>query len=186
MKIEWLLNPFRYIAGGKSLLYGFLAMFFATWLGTWNNVHFDGVIDVHVGAKLPFWCFYMESLLSWFVFSIILYFTGLIISSSKIRIIDIFGTQSLAKAPLILVSLICFFPMFHFQFHGLPKIDFWLVLFALICIFFTIWIIMLMYNAFSISANVKESKAIIAFIIALVLAEIISKIFIFILIKLYK
>ena len=35
-------NPFRYIAGGKALLYGLLAIFLASLIGNYSGIHFPG------------------------------------------------------------------------------------------------------------------------------------------------
>jgi hypothetical protein len=177
MKADVLYNPFRYIAGGKSLIIGIITLLIASWLGRWNNLHFDGVIDIHIGAKAPDWFFYAETFLSWFIISMLLYLASFIISKTKVRIIDIFGTQAMAKIPLIVVAIISFIPQFHFQINanGLPKIDIWLIIYGFITIIFTIWIIALMYNAYSLSANIKGAKAIISFIVTLIIAEAISK-----------
>jgi len=46
---------------------------------------------------------------------------------------------------------------------------------SLICLPFYIWMITLKYNAYSVSCHLKGSKAIVSFIGALIVAEIISK-----------
>jgi len=177
MKVDVFINPFKYIAGFKSLAIGVIVFTVAIYIGVLNKVHFDGVIDIHAGAKAPLWFFFAEAYVSWFIFSLFLYVGSLIISKSKIRIIDIFGTQALAKVPLIFISVICFIPVFHFNYNGIPKIDVWLLTFGLITILFSIWIIALMYNAYSTSANIKGSKAIISFIVVLLISEVLVKVF---------
>lgn len=53
MNTKYLINPFNYIAGAKSLLIGIVVLAAATFAGTFTNLHFDGVIDIHIGYKAP-------------------------------------------------------------------------------------------------------------------------------------
>jgi hypothetical protein len=174
----WLYNPFHFLAGTKSLLLGLVIMIITALLGSLQHVHFDGVIDVHFGASVPVWFYLTESLLDWFVFSIFLFATSLILSDSKTRIIDIFGTQALARTPMLLVSFICFIPLFHFTFKGIPQINLTLLLFIGITMIFSIWLVILMYHAYTVSANLKGPKAIISFIVTIILSEITIKLLI--------
>ena len=43
--------------------------------------------------------------------------------------------------------------------------------FALLC-----WTVVLMYKAYSVSCNIKGAKAIVSFIIGLIIAEVLSKV----------
>ncbi len=176
MNPKYLYNPFNYIAGAKSLFIGIVILGVATFAGTFTNLHFDGVMDIHTGYKAPMWFYFAEVFASWLIVSALLYLSALIISKSKVRIIDVFGTQILAKAPLILASLISFIPFFQFEIEPtLPKISTNLIIFGILSLAIIVWVVILMYNAFSISANVKGTKAIVTFIISMVLAEIAAK-----------
>jgi UDP-N-acetylmuramyl pentapeptide phosphotransferase/UDP-N-acetylglucosamine-1-phosphate transferase len=99
-----------------------------------------------------------------------------ILSPSKVRAVDIFGTQAFAKYPYLIVSLISFIPYFRFEFHGMPDLTASLIFFGLLTIVFTIWTVVLMYNAYSVSANLTGVKAIVSFIVALMIAEVLFKI----------
>ncbi len=176
MKINWLYNPFIQIAGTRSLLSGLLVLLVTAFLGGLNNVHYDGVIDIHAGMPAPWLLFLMESTLSWLLFSVFLLVAAKVLSKSKVRVIDIFGTQALARYPYLLISLISFIPYFHFEYTGMPDLSASLIIFGLVTFVFTIWTVILMYNAYSVSANLKGAKAVVSFIIALVLAEVLFKI----------
>jgi hypothetical protein len=178
MKINWLYNPFIQIAGARSLFFGLLILVVTAFLGGLNNVHYDGVIDIHAGMPSPMLLFILEVILSWLLFSVILLIAAKILSRSKVRAIDIFGTQAFAKYPYLFVSLISFIPYFRFEFHGMPDITASLIFFGLLTIVFTIWTVVLMYNAYSVSANLKGAKAVVSFIVALVFAEVLFKIII--------
>ena len=176
MNSNYLYNPFNYIAGAGALLIGIIILTAATYAGMFTNLHFDGVIDIHIGYKAPFWFYFIEAFLSWIFVSALLYISALIISKSKVRIIDVFGTQMLAKAPFILISLISFIPFFQFEIGpAIPKFTANLIVFGILNMAVIVWVVVLMYNAYSISANVSGSKAIVSFIVSLVIAEIAAK-----------
>lgn len=183
MKTELLFNPFRYIAGFKALVSGTIILFATAVLGSFNKVHFDGVIDIHTGVTAPTWFFLTEVISSWLIVAFLLYIAALVISKSKVRLVDVFGTQALAKYPFFIISAISFIPLFQFTFQGIPEIEPRLLLFMVISLAVTIWSLILMYNAFSVSANVKGRTAIITFIAVIVIAEILSKILLY---KLYS
>ncbi|NJK97561.1 MAG: hypothetical protein HC905_24020 [Bacteroidales bacterium] len=159
MKINWLYNPFTRIAGVQSLLWGLLILLVTAFLGGLNNVHYDGVIDMHAGMPAPMLLFLLEVIVSWLLFSVLLLIAAKILSRSKVRVVDIFGTQAFAKYPYLVISLISFIPYFRFEFQGMPDISASLIIFGLLTIVFTIWTVVLMYNAFSVSANLSGGQS---------------------------
>ena len=188
---QWLFNPFQFIAGGSALLVGLAIILIATYIGSLSNTHFDGVLDVHTGKAAPLWLFFAEVLSDWLWISIMLLIAGHIISRShsSVRAIDVFGTQALARAPYLLSALVTL-PKGYGRFvefivskstHQTPAVaiggaDVLLFLLGIVVsLVVLIWVILLMYRAYAISCNVKGSKAIISFIAALIVAEILSK-----------
>jgi hypothetical protein len=188
--IRWLYNPFYYIAGGKALAVGIIVMLITGYLAFLGKVRFDGLLDFHFGGMAtPLWLNISEILVSWLLLSILLLFFGRILSKSRIRFIDVFGTQALARFPYFLISIVVLllpgasrfnqelmqvllakppaFPAFSFDMAAL----FFLVFFAILM---TIWMIILMYRAFSVSCNVSGKSAISLFIVALIVVEILS------------
>lgn len=179
MKINWLYNPFIQIAGAKSLLWGLFILLITAFLGSLNNVHFDGIIDIHAGMPSPMLLFLLEVIVSWLLFSVLLLMAAKILSSSKVRIVDIFGTQAFAKYPYLLFSLISFMPWFQFEMKGNFEFTAPILIFAVISFVITIWTIILMYNAYCVSANLRGPKAIASFIAVVLVAEIIIKVILF-------
>lgn len=185
----WLLNPFHYLAGGAALAVGLAAILAASLNGYFSHSHFDGVLDFHTGAPAPWWIFVAEGVLNWFIMSILLLDVGWLISKSRIRIIDVFGTQALARVPTLIPVALAMLPGYQRQTARFMAMDFTMLspdflvfLGAGLCIVAVmIWIVILMYRAFSISCNVQGAKAIGMFILTLVLGEIISKMAIFLL-----
>jgi hypothetical protein len=185
-----LFNPFAFIAGGQALGAGLMIILGTSWVGRYGGAHFDGVLDTHIGWRGPLWFALAEGMINWLCATLVLLAAGKLISSSAFRVIDLAGTQALARWPLLLVSLACLPPGVA-RFSALllqevlkprPQIPFAtadaLVFFAAAVMMFicTVWMCVLMYQSFSICCNVRGTKAIVTFIAALLVAEVLSKI----------
>jgi hypothetical protein len=191
--ITLLFNPSVYVAGRKALLLGWAAIFLAGLLGALGKTHFDGVLDVHTGASAPLWFFVCEGFVAWLCLSAMLLIAAKITGRTAFRLIDIAGTEALARWPTIIISLIAL-PKGYQRFntyladqllsqHG--NIDFVgsdsfvflsvvLGMIVLIC-----WMAFLMYKAYSVSCNLTGPRAVISFIIGLIAAEICSKLLLY-------
>jgi hypothetical protein len=167
-----LFNPFTYIAGLKALVIGFVFMTITLVLAFYSRTHFDGAIDAHIGAEAPFYLFALEQLIAWGSIVLAFLIAGLILSKSKFRFIDIAGTVAFSRAPMLLVAIIGFLPVLHTLQPG--HISNAVIAVGFILLLPIIWMITLLFNGFKTSLNIKDTKAIIGFIIALVLAEILS------------
>jgi len=185
-----LFNPFVFIAGPQALGLGLAAVLTAGLIGSFSHTHFDGVLDVHLGGGAPWWFFVAEGLIDWISLSLTLWIFGKIISTTAFRAIDLWGTQALARWPMLLIGFLTLPPGFRrfpqvllgavTQPGAKIAIDPWdaavfcvaaLAMLPLIC-----WVVALMYQSYSVSCNVKGGKAIGTFVAGLILAEIISKI----------
>jgi hypothetical protein len=186
----YLFQPFRYIAGGKSLLFGLGILLLLALLSYSGNIYFDGVLDIHFGNMnhpdaFPVYasCVFAP----WLVTTLVFYLTAFILSGKTVRIVDIAGTLACAKAPGILIALAGFIPAIHYT----PDLNhpdmqelmtfiqeniLWILIVLFVCILITIWSVVWMYNAYSVSCNLKGSKGIVSFIIALFISEVAAKI----------
>ena len=181
MKI-WLFNPFKYIAGAKALVIGWVFMLVTACIAAFSLTHFDGVIDAHYGLLTPFGWYVADQLAAWLPAVLVFYLAGLFFSRSAVRPIDIAGTLALARWPYIFIAVINLFlpPYVPKDIHHIGP---GLILNSLVTIPATVWMIVLLYRAFSTSTNLKGSRGTVIFILALVLAEVLSK---FVFYKLYQ
>ena len=191
-------NPFVYVAGAKALFLGLATMLLTGLIGAWSNTHFDGVLDTHTGAHVPLWFFLAEGMVDWLCLAVVLLVAGAIVSKTAFRIIDVLGTQALARWPAIFISLVTLpkgfqrFTQYLTEQFLKPgaKVEFSAVDAAAFCVAvmamipLVCWMVFLMYKAYSVSCNVKGGKAIGTFIAGLILAEILSKVAIYSLLKL--
>lgn len=189
---SYLFRPFQFIAGIKSLLLGIVILFVLSLLGHLSYTYFDGALDIHYGCRnMPsallthvIWIFG-----SWIIVVIIMYLTALILAGRSVRLIDMAGTLAMAKTPMIGAALWGFIPIIHICLENPVDLQAMMSeilipsLLALPLFIFLIWSVVLMYNAFSVSGNLKGAKGIVSFIIALLISEILSKIIIVMLLK---
>jgi hypothetical protein len=190
---QWLFNPFRFIAGFRALLLGLIIIALTSLLGSLSNTHFDGTLDVHTGAPAPLWLFIAEGLINWLSLALPLCFFGLILSRSSVRFIDVLGTQALARWPYLLTALVMMPPsnkriiryFMSLAMQGpvteqLNYLDMTVFVFAmLVTILMVVWMVALMYRAYSLCCNITGTKVVITFIISLIGAEALSKLAIF-------
>ena len=174
---KWVYNPFERIAGWQALVIGVVIMALTAVAGKFSHLAFDGVLDAHPATFDLSASFAMQTV-NFLVSFLSMWLAGVIFSKTKLRAIDVAGTMALARTPMLPVALLSFLPVVPASPYDIAHV----FVFFLISIPFIIWMIALMYNAYSVSCNLKGTRAILSFIGALVVAEIVSKlIFIFLL-----
>jgi len=186
---QGLFNPFMFVAGFKALLLGLAIILISAFIGSLSNTHFDGILDVHTGAESPLWFFFAEGVIDWLCIVVPLFFFGLIVSRSSFRIIDVLGTQALARWPYLIAALVMLpdanrrigvYIMSRLTQTTSPAaidyIDMSIFAFAMILtVLMAVWMVALMYKAYCVSCNIKGPKAIATFIASLIGAEVLSK-----------
>lgn len=181
--LSWssLFNPFTRIAGWQAFFPGLVGILAMSIIGSYSGIVFDGVIDVHFSnvdalTALQYMGFSMLAL-------ILVFWLVALLLSKGFRLIDLLGTLTLSKAPYLLLAIAGFLAeapdaqMIISNPGILLESTAFLVVTA-ITIPITIWSVALMYHAFSISCDLKGSRATVAFIVALIMAEALSKVFI--------
>lgn len=182
-----MLNPFTRIAGWQSFGVGLVFVIFTGIICTFSNVAFDGVIDMHLVNRLPLIQSFEFIAIDILSVVTVMTITGFIISKS-FRIIDILGTMTLSRSPFLILAFAGYFTVSpdineliknpYIVFHSIS-----FILLIILSIPVTIWSIILMFNALKISCGINGNKLGSAFIVALLVAEVISKILIYNLIR---
>ncbi|MBC8206588.1 MAG: hypothetical protein ISR85_01820 [Kiritimatiellales bacterium] len=189
-KSTWLFNPFTYIAGWQALLIGLILILVTGYIGSLSNTHFDGVLDTHTGRSAPLWFFLITGIINWLCMGVVLWLFGKKASKGTFRSIDLFGTQALARWPLIFTALACTILAYTRFIHTLIELTrtqkmpetfslidasvFGLVVFVMLAVL--CWTVRLMYMSYKVSCDPAEGKAKKTFIIGLIVAEILSKV----------
>jgi len=172
---QWFIQPFVYRAGSSMLLRGFLFMMVTAFIAMWSTTHFDGLVDAHVGWKSSAWIYFSEGPINWLFSFLGCMLAAKIITRKPFRAIDMAGTLAYARMPMLFVALLGFgvdTPDLNIPVMQVSTMS---LIMAFLMLLFTVWMLILMYQAFSVSANVKGTKAIITFILIVILAEIVTK-----------
>lgn len=172
----WLFRPFTYIAGGKALLTGWLIMLLTSVVAYFSRTHFDGAIDAHASfLTLPYYVYLLETLIAWGSVVACCYAAAVIFARTSFRFVDLAGTTALARTPMLGFALLNFvMPPVSMASDITPMV----LALSLLGLPFLIWTLILLYQAFSVSTNMKGNKAILIFIGALLVAEVLSKVLI--------
>jgi hypothetical protein len=147
------------------------------------------VLDMHSGIAAPTWVFLAEGFVAWICLTATLLIAGRIMSRTSFRTIDLAGTQALARWPTVLVGLIALpkgyqrFSAYlieqplkrggRIEFAGTDAFVFAAVVLGMILLL--CWMTFLMYRSYSVSCNLRGAKAVLSFVGALIVAEILSK-----------
>lgn len=170
---QLLYNPFLYVAGVKSLGIGIAILLSISFFSYVSGTHYWGLVIPYFAKDTAFLYYLSEHFIHWLTLSVLLFASGSIFSKSKIRFVDIMGTQAMALIPLIVVPLIRLLPPFaSFYFFSIYTF----ILYGL-HIMAAIWSVALMFNAYKVTCNVKKTKLTISFIGVVFLTEILTIIF---------
>lgn len=189
MNWKLFLNPFAKFSEIQLLVFGIAITFIGSFFGFFFQVSFDGILDVHQN-NVTFFESLKENainLLSIFVFLFIL---GKIINK-RTRIIDILNTSFISRLPIYIVAIFANNPAMervanqvlankeNLQNLQFNPTDLIIVLgFSMIMMVFLAYSIVLLANGFRTATNVKKWQHYVFFAIAIVIAEIVSKILI--------
>jgi len=175
MPSDTLLNPFTRIAGFSALFYGCVIMLLTAAIAAPCGVNFVGSLNIHVAQPLPFELIFALLIFGWLTAATCFYIAGVFISQSNIRAVDVYGTFALARAPFLIAALGGLLP-------GLVNLDplqkqmpmeVWV--FAAVALLVDIWVVILSYNAFAVSTNVKSKWLFTAvFIVSEIIAIVMS------------
>jgi len=182
-----LYNPFEIFSERQLLLIGILFLIIGSFLGYLFNGRFDGVLDLHFVEFVDFYEVFLDNIINTFVLTIFLFLLGLFINP-KTRIIDLLNTALIARIPFYIL------PFFNTNGHmyritdalmdlvaknNLEAIAFsdtiFMAIFGILALATMVWFAILLWNGFKIATNAKGIKAIILFILVVLLAEIASK-----------
>jgi hypothetical protein len=183
-----LMHPFEKYSENTLLLVGILALALGSVMGYYCNARFDGVIDLHfvkaVGAYEPL----LDLVVTVGVTAVMLFALGKY-HNPKTRLIDLVNTVLIAKIPFYLLTIFngngMIFDasekiMKSVQENVLNLPDFSILLpiliFSLITLAALVLSIVLLFQGFKVATNAKGNKSVFGFVLALLLAEIISKI----------
>lgn len=187
---SWLFTPFKFIAGSKALVIGILVLALLSIFGYLGNVHFGGIIGPSIAdssSESPYILHACYQLSAWISMTLVFYITARIVSKTSVRLIDIAGTMAVSQAPFILVALLGLSPDVHPHvgdpntasineiMQAVKENIVMITMISIISILVMIWSIVLKYNAYSVSTNIKGVIGGVSFTIGIIICEILSR-----------
>ncbi len=181
---KWLFNPFIRIAGVTSLALGLAVIVVGGAVAGIAGIRFNGLLDMLFAVSVPLWLPIVEGLLNWAVISALFMLAALLFGGGGVRLVDIAGTQALARAPLIPAAAICLAPPVRASLADLsfaPPSSVLALLNAsalvgtLAMIVGIVWMVALMWNAFRVSCDLKGGRGVLVFVVVVLIGELISK-----------
>ena len=163
-----LTDPFRYVAGGKALAWGAAILRVEIgWLGFAGFYQNTYLHFAPVAGRLPLVRTAAMQLAMWLVPALLLWGCGALLSRSKIRAVDIFGTTALAQAPLLLLVLPlgCGGVAGRLESaSGAAGEALALLAFALFSLVVLAWFFVWNYRAYAVSCNLRGWRAAVSYI----------------------
>ena len=180
----WLFNPFVRIGGEQALAFGSSIIVVGGLVAGAADVHFDGLLDFHPGYSVSFWVPVVEGLVNWSVISVLLALVALLVAPRTVRLIDVVGTQALARVPLLPAALACLpapvrdgnaelaSAAADGRIATLTTATLVAGLLASACV---IWMVWLMWKAFAVSCNQRGVRGVAIFMAAVIAGEVATK-----------
>jgi len=176
--LAFLRDPFVFVGSHESFLFGLLIILLTGFVGSLTNTHLDGVLDIHTGAMGPLWAFLIPGFVNWLSLAAPLYLAGLAVSRRRTSFAATLGYQAFARAPMLVAVLFTLVPAFQRQAAN-PTVftddTFFFAAVVLLLIGMIVLMVVWMYKGFTHAAGARGWKAVLAFAVALVVGEIISK-----------
>lgn len=188
--IKQLINPFNRIAGWQALGYGLAGMVVSIVIFSYSQLHHT-LLNYWSASSNQWWCFAAEHLIAWLTVAGTFYLSGVLLSKTKVRIIDMLGTAAFALLPLILLGLFSMIPpvaaivnikmepsQISKEFFMQPPVMLGLILLAIGSIVFIAWTLIWLYHALRVSSNLKGKRLVLSYIACIVVSNILSRIII--------
>lgn len=166
--VERCVNPFIWIAGVPALLWGAVGLVVSTLLSWASGYHYHGLLHFGPAPNPAWWCYLAEHLIVWLVPASLFYGGGRMLSRSRIRAIDVFGTVLFAQLPLIAMNLIYMLPPMKMLVRLDPTMPpqellaqpglITAVILSLFGLPFLVATVVWMFNALKVSCNLKGGR----------------------------
>jgi hypothetical protein len=174
-----LLDPLMRFGGERLSLVGAGALLAGAALGQ-LRINFDGFLDIHIGPHalgLPETA--LQSLVAWPLPALLLWLASLL-AGRQGRFIDFLGVVGVARVPMVLFSLplaalVLIDPPPVLQPGQLPHVSAAMMALSLLGLTGIGWGVALQYRGFVTASGLKGARRWIAFVVAALSAEVLSK-----------
>lgn len=181
-------NPFLKFSEKQLFSIGISAAIAGSLIASYFGITYDGVIDVHSYPGITFVGSVKENLTSILLVAVLLFLLGKLINP-KTRFIDLLNAAFLFRIPFYISALLSSVPAMK-RVEGellkninsldkinIPPLDLTVLLvISILLIALLIYAILLLFNGFKTATNAKKPAHYLCFAIAVLIAEILSKV----------
>lgn len=186
-----LLNLFVRIAGWKAFILGSTIVCVTVILGYFSHIWYPGVLDIKVAMGFDIRLAFIVQIVSLF-YVVFFFYPASLLFARNTRFQDILGTTVLARFPFLFASLLGFIVKPESIDNVMAVLDTGIfsivenigfIVATIIMVLVIIWYVILLFNAFRVSSNIRGMKAGVIFVVCLILAEVITLIVNWVIIK---
>lgn len=180
-RFRWrcLLNPFDRMPDIPGVFVSLIVAVLSVVVGVWLKIRFDGALDVHAAsAPVGMGQAVLDQGVAWIGFSLVLWGTSLIFAKQG-RFVDFLITVGVSRIALLPIGVITgvLFPdpnvlvriVMSTPYHPM------VLLIALVGIVFMVWFVTWLFQGFKTASGLAKGRLIVAFVVAIIAAEALSK-----------
>lgn len=181
-RLKKIIDPFNYYSGERTFAVGVVGLFAAALVNRLGGETTRGIVSSGYG-DLSFIQALCQILAAWLILGTLLYIAARLLSKSKIRMVDLYGNQLLARIALLPVLLLGALASLRTAALQLAEtspqelaahLPIGLIGFGFAAIICLIWFYLWSYRGYAIAANLKGWKAVVSYIVCYLLAEVIG------------
>ncbi|WP_047419775.1 hypothetical protein [Cellulophaga sp. Hel_I_12] len=188
-----LFNPFKKYQENTLLVIGIIATLLGSLVAYIFFARFDGAIDLHFTPDINLWQPFIDNSINIATLFVVLFVLAKY-HNKKTRAVDILNAVLIARIPYYLVPLLninntiskatdqmmaIVGDTININMAVIPVSSLIIIsVFALISLVALVWYIILLFNGYKIASNAKGGLTILFFCLALILAEIMTKVII--------
>lgn len=178
--LKKIVDPFNYYSGERTLAVGILGLLAAALVNRLGGETSRGIVSTGYG-ELSFLQDLCQILAAWIVLSTLLYLAARLLSKSRIRPVDLYGNQLLARIALLPVLLLGALASLRTAALQLAEtapeqlaanLPIGLIGFGFAALICLIWFYLWSYRGYAVAANLKGWKAVVSYIVCYLLAEL--------------
>jgi Yip1-like protein len=179
-----LLDPLMRFGGEWLSCIGAVAVIAGAALGR-LRINFDGFLDLHIGSHpLGVLEAALQALVLWPYGALVLWLASLV-AGRRGRFIDFLGVVGVARVPLVVFALpmavrVLIDPPPVLQPGQMPQVGPTVLAMSFVFLIGLIWFVMLAYRGFVVASGLTGARRWIAFIVAVLVAELTSKTLLFV------
>lgn len=179
-------NPFRRIRGIRSLSIGLLFILIGSLGSVFGHVRFPGIFTWQYMDSVHWLSGFLDQIIGIVIAVVVFYLAGLLFGARRIHILNMTGGFMVARAPIVLLPFLNFNGWLYRVSENLLEVGVEgenlpgfgesavMVLVSILLLFFFMWTISLLFNAYRESTGLRGIPSLISFILGIIASLILT------------